>query len=797
MSTAVLVNDDGAGAQDPLLYSEAVSPAINAADADAAKDVVKDGDGDGDSDDGAPPPPTEAELQAQARNRITAVVVCVIAIAIWAGCAKAAFLGGAYAVETSLIDVAGLQLATSATVAALQLPVKHAGFRKYSGLVGYHAALVATLALLTKLWVFSRWHEAGAALPFVATLAACAGLMYLMDAVDRVSRPSKKKLLWRSVLRILRPYLWPRGWWAKAIVTFTWVLVATGKMATVVAPLFLAEAINQLTESPPVVPTTNIAIYVGLNFIPKVLSEVQEVLNGIVWRMAYIEVAEITFAHVHGLSVEWHLKKKMGQVIRAMDRGMSAAETLIGWFIVYSAPAFGSSIASCFVITAHFKMASIAAVCFGMMAFYSWLTYVITMARKHFYEDMNTHDNDMHDKATDSLVNFESVKYFTNEGFEARNYGAVVQSFQTAAYWSKASVSGLNISQGAIIQGCTFICMVIAAHAVASHTHGFNVGMFVAVEMYLINIFSPFDFLGSLYEWYIQCLIDLQNLSEVLSEQPDVNDVPGAPALSVVPAPGKTGVAVEFDDVVFRYPTKEKPALGGVSFTVPAGTTTAIVGRTGSGKTTLSRMLFRFYDVTSGAVRVNGQDAKAVTQTSLRAAIGIVPQDTCLFNDSIRYNIAYGRPAATMAEVEAAAKAAHIYDFIMQLDKKWDTAVGERGLKLSGGEKQRVAIARCLLKNPPVVLLDEATSALDNKTEVDVQAALACLRGRTTMVIAHRLSTVRHADQIIVLLEGRIVERGTHDELLALGKEYHSMWNAQLIKGSELAAADDDEGRDE
>jgi ABC-type transport system involved in Fe-S cluster assembly fused permease/ATPase subunit len=479
-----------------------------------------------------------------------------------------------------------------------------------------------------------------------------------------------------------------------------------------------------------------------------------------------------------------------------MDRGMSAADTLMYYVMIYLFPAIGSAAAAFVVFAVQFNAPEIAAVCFCAFGLYCWATFVVTIWRRKFRQEMNQHDNDMHDKASDSLVNFETVKCFTNEEHEAQRYLDSVRAYQGGSYKTQASVSVLNISQATTIQLAMFGSLALSMTYILQNEHGFDAGEFVAVQSYVLTIFAPLSFLGSIYTAIINSIVDLQNLSELLSQVPDVVDEPGAGDLVIPvrrgPLDPAGGVSIEFRDVCFKYPTAAAGSgLKRISFKVPAGSTTALVGQTGSGKTTISRLLFRFYDVDSGCITFNNQNIRHVRQQSVRRAIGVVPQDTCLFNESVEYNIKYGKLSATRAEVIDAAEKAKVHEFVMAMDKGYDSPVGERGLKVSGGEKQRLAIARCLLKDPPVVLLDEATSALDNKTEKEVQAALSCLAGRTTIIIAHRLTTIQHADQIIVLRNGEIVEVGKHDELLAQGPSsaYYNMWNAQIWEEEVKAGA--------
>lgn len=661
----------------------------------------------------------------------------------------------------------------------------------------FHSAVFTLILLSTKLWTFRGWtgsDRAGDSAPWTAptvVVLAIIGTIFhivITTMIDRLDNPPKAIINFRAVIRVLRPYFLPTGVCNKIVVATTWMIVALSKACNLLAPLFLATAVTKMTSEPPESPYLDLSLFGLFGLLPKAFEEIQDILSTKVWQIAFVEVADISFKHVHSLSLDWHLRKKMGNVLRSINRGQDAAETLMGYVVMWLLPNIGMAIASFVIFLAHFHQPNIAAACWGFLGVYCWITYVMTMWRKKYREQMNVHDNDMHDKATDALVNFETVKYFANEEYEANRYTTAVRAYQRMHYISQFSLSALNVAQTGIIQTCTVVALCLAAYAVMNKENGFNIGEFVALQAYLINIFSPLSFLGTLYSMMITNIINLQNLCDLLAEKPDLVDKPNAKELIIPKDCQCKGIGIEFRNIRFKYPAQtDDQGLHDVSFTVPPGTTTAIVGSTGSGKTTLSRLLFRFYDAASGSVLVNNQDVQAVTQKSLRKAIGIVPQDTVLFNESVKHNIAYAKIDATQEELDKAARQARIADFIQQQDEKWETVVGERGLKLSGGEKQRVAIARCLLKDPPIVVLDEATSALDNKTEKEVQEALAALEGRTTIVIAHRLTTVQNADQIIVMKKGRVLERGTHNDLLAAEGEYFEMWNAQAKASAEKA----------
>jgi ATP-binding cassette subfamily B protein len=477
-----------------------------------------------------------------------------------------------------------------------------------------------------------------------------------------------------------------------------------------------------------------------------------------------------TFEHLHALSMRFHLDRRTGAVSRAIERGTKGIDFLLSFMLFNILPTLLEILLVCGILWALFGI-WYALITFVCIAGYIAFTVLVTEWRTKFRREMNETDSEAHTKAIDSLLNFETVKYFGNEAHEGRRFDAALRRYEEAAVRSKVSLSLLNIGQGSIIAVGLIALMLMAARGVAQGT--MTVGDFVMVNSYLIQLYLPLNFLGFVYREIRQSLTDMEQMFQLLQEGPEIADRPDARPLRV------NGGGIAFNDVSFAY-DRRRTVLDRVSFAVPAGQTLAIVGPSGSGKSTISRLLYRFYDVTGGAVAIDGQDLRGVTQSSVRAAIGIVPQDTVLFNDTIFYNIAYGRPGATEAEVEAAARLARIHDFVKSLPDGYRTMVGERGLKLSGGEKQRVAIARTILKAPAVLLFDEATSALDTQTEKEIQASLREVStGRTTLIIAHRLSTVVDADQIIVLESGRIVERGRHVELLAEDGPYAAMWAKQ------------------
>jgi ABC-type transport system involved in Fe-S cluster assembly fused permease/ATPase subunit len=620
-----------------------------------------------------------------------------------------------------------------------------------------------------------------------------------LEAPDVDMDDGPRELTPRQLFYVLKPYFWPKGSDERAFMnrlrsTATWVFIIASKTCSVASPLFLSTATNALYSEDYRAAVQNVCIYSMLALSSKVLKEAQNLVYLKVKQQAYVEIAETTFVHLHSLSLQWHLKKKMGNVIRSMDRGTDAANNLVTYLFLYLVPAIGECVATVILFAVKFKDWKLASMAFVSLAIYGYVTVKITMWRSKFRAQTNKHDNDFHDKATDSIINYETVKYFTAEEYETSRFKDSVRKYQFFSTNVQSSLSVLNISQQVLVSLTLLAGLILAADSVRRDEY--SVGDFVSVNTYMVNLFTPLNFLGTVWGVVTQAFVDIKNLSELLAESPDITDAPGAPPLPV--PPGSQGISVEFKDISFHYPGQPPTkGLQGVSFTVPAGTTTALVGHTGAGKTSIGRLLFRFYDPVKGQVLLNGHDVNRLQQRSVRAAVGVVPQDTPLFNDTILHNLRYGRQDATMEEVRAAAEYAQILDFILALPEQWETMVGERGLKLSGGERQRISIARCLLKNPPVVLLDEATSALDTRTERSIQDALNSLASnRTTLVIAHRLGTVRNADQIIVLGEGQILERGTHDELLQKEGDYAQMWNMQLKNANRKGGDEERKGDD-
>jgi len=585
---------------------------------------------------------------------------------------------------------------------------------------------------------------------------------------------------WGAV-RSLLPYLAEY----KVRVVVALALLTLAKLANVGVPLVLKHVVDALDSAHAVaaVPLALLAAYGLLRFSTTLFAELRDVVFVRVTQRAIRRVALNVFRHMHSLSLRFHLERQTGGVSRDIERGTRGISTLLSYLLFSIIPVILEFSLVALILLGKFDW-RFAAVTFCAVAAYIAFTVTITEWRMEIRRRANELDSRANTRAVDSLLNYETVKYFGNEEFEARRYDDNLRSYETAAVRAEVSLGLLNAGQSLIIAGAVTVLMLLAAQGVVAKT--LTLGDLVLINALLIQLYIPLNFLGVVYREIKHALIDMDRMFTLLEANREIDDHPGARPL---PAGAAT---IRFERVDFGYDGKRQ-ILFGVSFTVPAGAKVAVVGASGSGKSTLARLLFRFYDVDAGAISIDGADIREVTQSSLRAAIGIVPQDTVLFNDTIRYNIRYGRPGATDAEVVAAAQAAHIHDFIETLPDRYEARVGERGLKLSGGEKQRVAIARALLKNPRILIFDEATSALDSETEQAIQAELDRIaQGRTTLVIAHRLSTVMDADLILVLEQGRIIERGRHRELLAAGGAYANMWALQQQEqgaGKERAAA--------
>ncbi len=600
------------------------------------------------------------------------------------------------------------------------------------------------------------------------------------QTVNRRAAAEARASGWRTVRRVA-PYLWPADpTWVRHRVVWALLVLFVAKLVAVGTPFFYKAAVDSLAGEGGdatlmlAVGAVGLTVAYGMARLMTVgFQQLRDVIFARVGQRALRQLALETFQHIHRLSLRYHISRKTGGLSRIIERGVKGVEFLLRFLLFSIGPLFLELLMIAVVLAVVFDLWYLAVVVVTI-AFYTWFTFKVTEWRVQIRKEMNDQDTDANQKAIDSLLNFETVKYFGAEGREAHRYDTAMAGYENAALRTSYSLAFLNFGQSLLITGGLVIVMVMAA--VGVRNGALTVGDFVMVNAYMIQITMPLNFLGTVYREIRQALVDMGEMFELLDQPTEVADKPGAAALRV------DGGAVELDGVVFGYDAA-RPILKGVSLSVPAGKSVAIVGPTGSGKSTIGRLLFRFYDVGGGALRIDGQDVRDVTQSSLHGAIGVVPQDTVLFNDTIYYNIAYGRPDASRAEIEDAARAAKIHDFIAGLPEGYDNQVGERGLKLSGGEKQRVGIARTLLKNPPILLLDEATSALDTETEAKIQGELKAMgQGRTVITIAHRLSTIVHADRIVVLQDGVIVEEGTHDELLAMRGRYAALWERQTAE---------------
>ena len=589
-----------------------------------------------------------------------------------------------------------------------------------------------------------------------------------------------------TIKRIL-PYLWPKGEnWVKIRVVAALISLGLATLVQVYTPFLYKQAVDILAGDNPGAATFLSMAAVGLTVAygmarlgGVVFGELRDAIFVRVGQRALRKLAIETFTHIHQLSLRYHITRKTGGLSRIIERGVKGVDFLLRFMLFSIGPLIVQLVlvSIIFAVVFGWQYTAVVVVTIGLYVAY---TFRVTEWRVQIRREMNDHDTDANQKAIDSLLNYETVKYFNAESREVKRYDGAMAAYEGLAVRTGQSLSILNAGQSALITAGLVIVMVMAAKGVEAKV--LTVGDFVMVNAYMIQITMPLNFLGTVYREIRQALVDMGQMFGLLGQPAEIKDAPDAPALKV------TGGEIVFDTVQFAYdPSRE--ILKGISLRVGPGQRVALVGPSGSGKSTIGKLLFRFYDVTGGAIRIDGQDLREVSQTSLHQAIGVVPQDTVLFNDTVGYNIAYGKEGATQAEVEAAARGAKIHDFILSLPDGYDTTVGERGLKLSGGEKQRVGIARTLLKNPPILILDEATSALDTQTERDIQDSLLEMgEGRSVITIAHRLSTIADADLILVLENGVVTESGTHEELLAKDGRYAAMWERQSAEEEELAA---------
>jgi len=592
--------------------------------------------------------------------------------------------------------------------------------------------------------------------------------------VQHFGKPPTNRSDWKTI-RSLLPYLWE----FRHRIGLALVFLAIAKVANVGVPLILKEIVDSFEKSQALLtlPVVLLVGYGALRFSYSLFSELRDVVFARVTQTSIRKITIKVFRHLHSLGLRFHLERQTGGMSRDMERGASGIRFLLNFMIFNILPTF-------------FEIGLVASILFvkydpifvitilGTLVIYIAFTLVITEWRMYFRRNMNEMDSEANTRAIDSLINYETVKYFNNEEYETNHYDAIMKKWQTAAIHNQTSLSALNGGQNTIIAIGVALLMTLASQGVVDGT--MTIGDLVLVNAFLLQLYQPLHFLGFVYREIRHSLADMERMFDIMEQPTEVSNKTDARELDLA------STTIRFKHVDFSY-DPDRQILFDVNFEIPEGHKVAVVGHSGAGKSTLSRLLFRFYDVTGGSILINGQDIRDITQESLRSAIGIVPQDTVLFNDTIFYNIAYGRPSAEKEEVIRAARQAHIHDFVVSLPRGYETVVGERGLKLSGGEKQRVAIARTLLKNPPILVFDEATSALDSKTEKSIQRELEDIAiNHTTLVIAHRLSTIMDAEQILVMDNGRITERGTHKSLLSKNGTYARMWALQQEQEKEL-----------
>jgi ATP-binding cassette subfamily B protein len=605
-----------------------------------------------------------------------------------------------------------------------------------------------------------------------------------MENIDHPENQHDRKVEIRVIARVL-PYLWPKGQaWVKWRVIISLVSLVMAKLVAVATPMIMGAAVDNLSgDGEPsqilMLGAIGLTVAYGLSrILESVFQQLRDIVFAKVGQRALRKVGLETFQHIHNMSLRYHLSRQTGGLSRVMERGVKGVSFLLRFLLFSIGPLALQLILISIALATLFNVRYLGVIALAVVA-YVLFTAVVTEWRVKIRKVMNDQDKEANQKAIDSLLNFETVKYFSAEMREAGRYDDAMEGYEAAAIKTSYSLGFINIGQSFIINTAMVAVMIMSAQDVVAGRA--SVGGFVAVNAYIMQVMMPLNFLGFVYREIRQALVDMSEMFSLLERPPEVEDKDTALALKVA------GGCIEFKDIHFSYDA-ERPILKGVSLKVEPGQTWAIVGPSGSGKSTLGRLLFRFYDVNDGALLIDDQDIRDITQRSLHEAIGVVPQDTVLFNDTIYYNIAYGRTDATPDQVKNAAKAAQIHDFIESLPMGYETTVGERGLKLSGGEKQRVGIARTLLKDPPILLLDEATSALDSETEHDIQDSLIQMgRGRTVLTIAHRLSTVVHADRIVVLEKGQIVEQGHHDELMLKAGRYAHLWNLQLAENGKAS----------